>query len=149
MKVIQEQKTHTHVYTVKRYEAEDGTVFDDERDCLDYDFRILSNRRKPPVSAGCIRGVNDDCYPELIFLKTKEDYDYVIAQNRIRAGQLDTDFFDLGEGWYLCWTEDGGDYADSHYIKNYNRYLEEAKQNLEEWISLATEAISDADKTSL
>lgn len=144
MKVIQEQKTYNHTYTVKRYQAQDGTVFDDERDCLEYDFRIISNKRKPPLSAGSIRSLDDESCQDLVFLKTKEDFDYIVARDRVKSGQLDTDFFDQGEGWYLYWTEDGGDWPDSYYIKNYNRYLEEAKQNLEEWIHLATDAIDDA-----
>ena len=150
MKVIQEQKTFSRVYTVKRYQDVDGTVFEDEQGCLAHDFQVLSNRIKPPVSAGYVQSLYDDCYPaELILLETREDYDYVVAQRRFKAGQLDTDFFDCGEGWYLCWTEDGGDCADSHYIKNYNCYLEEAKKNLDEWIETTTDAIANADKTSL
>lgn len=145
MKVVQEQKVRTSTYNIFRYQAEDGTIFEDERDCLDYEFRLISNKHKPPLSAGIIRGLDSESYHELILLKTKEDLDYIIAKDRIKGKQLDTDFFDQGEGWYLYWTEDGGDWPDSYYIKNYNRYLEEAKQNLDEWIQLATDAIADVE----
>ena len=145
MKVIQEQKLQTCTYSIFRYQAEDGTMFDDERDCLDYEFRLISNKHKPPLSAGTIRGLDDESYLELILLKTKEDLDYIIARDRIRGRYLNTDFFDQGEGWYLYWTKDEGDWPDSYYIMNYSKHLEEAKQNLDEWIKLATDAIADVE----
>lgn len=145
MKVVQEQNVRTSTYNIFRYQAEDGTIFEDERDCLDYEFRLISNKHKPPLSAGIIRGLDDEYYQELILLKTKEDLDYIIAKDKIKGKQLNTDFFDQGEGWYLYWTEDGGDWPDSYYIMNYSMHLEEAKHNLDEWIKLATDAIADVE----
>lgn len=145
MKVVQEQKVRTSTYNIFRYQAEDGTMFDDERDCLDYEFRLISNKHKPPLSAGIIRDLDSESYQELILLKTKDDLNYIIAKDRIRGKYLNTDFFDQGEGWYLYWTKDEGDRPDSYYIMNYSRHLEEAKQNLDEWIKLATDAIADVE----
>jgi len=146
VKTIQQTRTYNHSYTVKCYEAEDGTVFDSERECLRHDFETFARKRERPLSAGEISHLDDEHISELLFLKAKEDFDYIVMENQIAGHLLDTDFFECGSGWYLYWSENGGDCADSHYIMNYDHYLKKARRYLEKWVDRATKAIAKAER---
>lgn len=140
-----QDETRTSTYMIRKYIAEDGTVFNREKDCLKHE-RILamSNRPASLLETISFRNLNDDGYIRLYHVSSKEDYEYILMIHEVMRSNLDSDFDKYGTGWYMFWVEDGGDSYDSYYLYNYNHYLEEAEKNLQEWKSLAEKTIAKA-----
>ena len=142
-----QEETRTNIYKVKIYIAEDGTVFNSEKECLKHE-RILAMSKRPAslLETMPFRNLNDDGDIRLYYISSKKDYEYLLTVNEIRSTSVNlySDFDRHGEGWYMFWIEDGGDYYDSYCLYNYSHYIEEVEKNLHEWISLAEQAITRA-----
>lgn len=134
MKVITEEKhIPAKIYTTIKYIASDGKEFQNEDECLKYE-RDLEIKEHPVFKSRIesIRTFDDEHRGHLYYLRNKEDYDFLINHSGFSQGDyIDSNFGEYGEGWYLFWCEDGGDYRDYYYIYNYNAYEKEIEDS---WI---------------
>ena len=138
MKVVEREKIipaqPERVVTQTVYVASDGREFYFESDCEQYERDL--EIKKHPVFASCITGVRtfgDDYGATLYYLGSQEDYDfwfkhagaYYLNVNQWNDG--------CGNGWYLFYSVDGGDYADSHYLYKLDEYYRGIRHELKEW----------------
>ena len=141
MKIEKEQFTKT--FTAIKYIAADGTKFDHELECLDYERKMKFTAGNEPKETEYFPHLSGENYSRLVYLASADHVEYIRVNKRIRSGYLNTDFDKFGEGWYLYWYEDGGDYPDSHHLYNYDKFLEEAEQRLEIFKTSAKEAMEE------
>ena len=122
-------------YITTKYIASDGEIFYTEDGCLRHEKYIET--QKHPVFKNCITNVytfDDEYCAVLYYIRGKEDYDFLISHNGVsKRDHVYSDFEQYGEGWYLFWSESGGDYYDVFNIYNYDIYVKEIESNLEEW----------------
>lgn len=138
MKVV-EKECHVpaRTYIDKKYVASDGKEFIFESDCLRYEKQL--EIEKHPVYTSAIRRVclfEEGYGATLYYLSSQEDYDFFIeTQGFDKKYYFWSDFDEYGAGWYLYWCEDGGDYPDDHYLKNYDAYEKQVESDWEEYKS--------------
>lgn len=138
MKVV-EKECHVpaRTYIDKKYVASDGKEFIFESDCLRYEKQL--EIEKHPVYTSAIRSVylfEEGYGATLYYLSSQEDYEFFIeTQGFDKKYYFQSDFDEYGAGWYLYWCEDGGDYPDDHYLKNYDAYEKRIESDWEEYKS--------------
>lgn len=138
MQVI-EKECHVpaRTYIDKKYVASDGKEFIFESDCLKYEKQL--EIEKHPVYTSAIRRVclfEEGYGATLYYLSSQEDYEFFIeTQGFDKKYYFQSDFDEYGAGWYLYWCEDGGDYPDDHYLKNYDAYEKQIESDWEEYKS--------------
>ena len=136
MKVV-EKECHVpaRTYIDKKYVASDGKEFIFESDCLRYEKRLEIESH--PIYTTAIRRVclfEEGYGATLYYLSSKEDYEFFIeTQGFDRKYYFRSDFDEYGAGWYIYWCEDGGDYPDDHYLKNYDAYEKRIETDWEEY----------------
>ena len=136
MKVVTEEHyVPERRYTTTKYIALDGKEFSTEEDCLRYEkYLEIENH---PVFKNSIRDIltfDDEYRGNLYYLSNEDDYDFLVKNLGLRHNDsINSDFYDYGQGWYLYWCENWGDYPDHHCIRNYNAYVEEIETDLKEW----------------
>ena len=138
MKIIKEEKyIPAKTYTTTKYVASDGKEFIFEDDCLRYEKQL--EIEKHPVYTSAIRRVclfEEGYGATLYYLSSQEDYEFFIeTQGFDKKYYFQSDFDEYGVGWYLYWCEDGGDYPDDHYLKNYDAYEKQIESDWEEYKS--------------
>ena len=133
--VIEEHYVPEKRYTTTKYIASDGKEFSTEDSCLRHEEQLEVS--KHPVFKNCITNVStfDDEYcGSLYYIRDKNDYDFLINHNGIsKRDKIYSDFEQYGEGWYLFWSEGGGDYYDVYNIYNYKVYVKELEDDLKQW----------------
>lgn len=138
MRVVEKEcYVPARTYIDKKYVASDGKEFIFESDCLRYEKQL--EIEKHPVYTSAIRHVclfEEGYGATLYYLSNQEDYEFFIeTQGFDEKYYLQSDFDEYGAGWYLYWCEDGGDYLDDHYLKNYNAYEKRIESDWEEYKS--------------
>lgn len=136
MKVVTEEKyIPAKTYITTKYIASDGKEFQNEDDCLKHERYLEINEH--PVFKSKIEtvGIFDDEHRGcLYYLRNEEDYDFLINHSGFSQGDyIDSNFKEYGEGWYLFWCENGGDYYDHYCIYNYNAYEKEIEDSWEKY----------------
>lgn len=136
MKVVTEEMyIPAKTYTITRYIASDGQEFSTEVACLGHEQYLDTINH--PVFKSKIEKVgtfDDEPRGVLYYLRNKEDYDFLIKHTPILPKDMvNDDFEEYGEGWYLFWSESGGDYRDCYNIYNYDAYEKEIENNWEQY----------------
>lgn len=149
MKVV-EKKCHipAKTYIDKKYIALDGKEFISENDCLRYEKQLAIESH--PIYTTAIKNV--DLFEEgyiatLYYLSSKEDYEFFIETQDInRKYCFNSDFDECGAGWYIYWCEDGGDYPDEHFLKNYDAYERRIESDWGKYKSYMRSRMSEQSK---
>lgn len=135
MKIVEEQKfVPAKSYIVKKYIASDGEEFNFENECLVYEnnLRVMSH----PVFSSCIKDVNtfyEEIPAILYYISSQEDFEFLVGEKRLHY--LTSDFNEHGAGWYIYYSESGGDYPDSNYLYNLISFVEKLESEVKEWKS--------------
>lgn len=132
-KVTEEHYVPAKTYTTTKYIASDGKEFYDQASCLWYEERL--EIEKHPVFQSQIRDASipdGDC-ANLFYLRNQEDLEFL--KKYMGRGQWTADFDTYGEGWYLFYQIDGGDYPDSLHLHNYLAYEKTEQERLDRWKS--------------
>lgn len=138
MKVVEKEcYVPARTYIDKKYVASDGKEFIFESDCLRYEKQLEIERH--PIYTSAIKRVclfEEGYGATLYYLSSQEDYEFFIeTQGFDKKYYFNSDFEEYGAGWYLYWCEDGGDYPDDHYLKNYEAYEKRIESDWEEYKS--------------
>lgn len=131
-KIVEEHYVPAKTYTTTKYVASDGKEFIFEIDCLKYEAQLeISNH---PVMKSRIKGASTfmDSYPASLFYLSNED-DFEFLKEHMGNGDWNTDFDVYGDGWYLYWRTDGGDYPDDIHLYYYYAYVAEQEESLRNW----------------
>jgi hypothetical protein len=136
MKVVEKEcYVPARTYIDKKYVASDGKEFIFESDCLKHEKRLEIESH--PIYTSAIRHVwlfEEGYGATLYYLSNQEDYEFFIeTQGFDKKYYFHSDFDKYGAGWYLYWYEDGGDYPDDHYLKNYDAYEKQMDSDWEEY----------------
>ena len=136
MKVVTEKHyVPARRYTTTKYIASDGKEFTTEEACLAHEGKLEVENH--PVFKNCVIGIltfDNEHRGNLYYLSNDDDYEFLVKNLGLRRNDsINNDFYDYRRGWYLYWFENWGDYADHHYIRNYNVYVEEIETELKEW----------------
>ena len=125
MKIVEKEcYIPARTYIDKKYVASDGKEFIREIDCLEHE-RYLAIKSHP-IYTTAIKDV--DLFEEgygatLYYLSSQEDYEYFKETQGFKTEHyFHSNFNKYGAGWYLYWSECGGDYPDNYYLKNYDEY---------------------------
>ena len=126
MKVVEKERyVPARTCIDKIYIASDGKEFRFKDDCLSHEKQLAIENH--PVYTSAIKDVSkffdgDDI--TLYYLSNKEDYEFFKETQGIDSDEyhFDSDFDEYGAGWYFYWIEDGGDYQDYMFLRNYNIY---------------------------
>ena len=138
MKVV-EKECHVpaRTYIDKTYVASDGKEFRLESDCLRYEKRLAIESH--PIYTTAIKGAclfKEGYGATLYYLSSNEDYEFFVeTQGFDKKHYFHSDFEEYGAGWYIYWCEDGGDYPDDHYLKNYDVYENRIESDWKEYKS--------------
>lgn len=137
MKVIEKEcYIPAKTYIDKTYVALDGKVFSQESDCLRYEKQLEIDKHRVFASAINNAYLFDEGYGAILYyFSDQEDYNFFVETKNIPKIYFHSDFNEHGVGWYLFWCEDGGDYADDYYLKNYDAYEKEIDSDWEEYKS--------------
>ena len=122
----------TYEYDV--YIASDGREFLGKEACEDYETRLKLEEKI--VFKTCIKGIYtlDDEYAILYNIENDEDHGIILSQFRKHELEyLVDDYSKFGPGWYIYYSSDGGDGPDFHYIRNYEAYVKELEDELDNW----------------
>lgn len=122
----------TYDYDV--YIAYDGREFVSKEACEDYE--IILKLQEESIFKNCIKGVYtlDDEYAVLYNIKNHKDHEIILAQFRKHELEyLVDDYSKFGPGWYIYYSSDGGDGPDFHYLRNWDKYSEEAEEEFFSW----------------
>lgn len=145
MKVVtEEQYVPAKSYTVTKYVASDGKEFSTQRDCERYEKQL--EIMKHPVIASRIDGLYtfDYEYPAtLYYISSEEDYSF-LTTCWLCSSRTETDFYKYGPGWYLFYSIDGGDSADSYHFFNYDQYEKKVEEQWMKWKTAIRLKIFDA-----
>lgn len=136
MKVV-EKECHVPAKTFiqKTYIASDGKEFHLESECLNYEKRLAIQNHLIYKSAVERADTFYEGYgAKLFYLSSKEDFEFFKeTQGFTTKYYFHSNFDEYGPGWYIYWAEHGGDYPDDHYLKNYNVYIKDIEEYLEEY----------------
>lgn len=140
MKVV-EKECHVpaRTYIDKKYVASDGKEFIFESDCLKYEECLAIESH--PIYTTAIKDAEtfwDSYRATLYYFSSKEDYDFFKKTQGIDVEKeyyFDSNFNKYGAGWYLYHIEDGGDYPDYKYLRNYDAYEKMIESEWEEYKS--------------
>ena len=140
MKVV-EKECHVpaRTYIDKKYVASDGREFIFESNCLRYEKQLAIESH--PIYTTAIKDAEtfwDSYRATLYYISNKEDYDYFKETQGIDVENeyyFDSNFNKYGAGWYLYHIEDGGDYPDYKYLRNYDAYEKMIESELAEYKS--------------
>lgn len=122
-------------YTTSKYIASDGVEFSTECDCLRHEeyLEVINH----PVFKSCIENVftyGDEYLADLYYISSEDDYKFLLEHlGLMRSIRCRSDFYKYNSGWYLYWSESGGDNPDEHYLLNYNAYVEEIEDSIKDW----------------
>lgn len=137
MKIVTEEHyVPERRYTTIKYIASDGKEFTTEDGCLTHERQL--EIKSHPVFKNCIINVpisfDYEYRGNLYYLSNEDDYNFLIKNLGLRRNDsINSDFYDYGQGWYLYWCEDGGDYPDYHCIHNYDAYVKDIEAELKKW----------------
>ena len=136
MKIVEKEyciPAKTVITTI--YVASDGKEFISEYDCMQYEKQL--EIKNHPTYKSMIENVStfeDEHYGTLHYISSQEDYEYFKETKGIKNNyRFDSNFDEYGAGWYLYWTEDGGDYPDDKYLKNYDAYESDVESRWNEY----------------
>lgn len=138
MKVVEKEcYVPARTYVDKTYVASDGKEFRLESDCLRYEKRLAIESH--PIYTTAIKGAclfEEGYGATLYYLSSNEDYEFFVeTQGFDKKYYFHSDFEEYGAGWYIYWCEDGGDYQDDHYLKNYDVYENRIESDWKEYKS--------------
>ncbi len=116
------------------YVASDGKEFRFRSDCELYEKRLVVERHPVFKSRIKTRTFYDDYTAYLYYFRSKEDFEF--WRDNIGTKFLNTNHWQdgFGPGWYLFYSIDGGDYADSNYLYKLDEYKEDCRRLLDDWI---------------
>lgn len=125
MKIVEKEcYVPARTYIDKKYVASDGKEFIREIDCLEHE-RYLAIKSHP-IYTTAIKDVvlfEEGYGATLYYLSSQEDYEYFKETQGFKTEHyFHSNFNKYGAGWYLYWSEYGGDYPDNYYLKNYDEY---------------------------
>lgn len=119
-----EERVVVDNYTV--YIADDGTEFDNEKDCIEYEKECIVNSIEPGIEAMKIKRLDgiapinvDEEFPERDFywfnIKNADDFDNLIKYYKMRS--YDTDYLYMPSEYpaLVCLME-GDDYVETMYF---------------------------------
>ena len=145
MKIITEEKTiPAKTYTETKYIASDGKEFGSKNDCLRYEKQLAIESH--PIYTTSIKNVylfEEGYMATLYYFSSKEDYEFFIKTQDLNRKYYFSDFDEYGAGWYIYWCEDGGDYPDEHFLKNYDAYESRIESDLEKYKSYMRTRMSE------
>ena len=138
MKVVEKERyVPARTCIDKIYVASDGKEFYFKDDCLSHEKRLAIESH--PIYTSAIQDVSKFYGEDVIlyYLSNKEDYEFFKEIQGIDSDEyhFNSDFDKYGEGWYLYWVEDGGDYLDYTFLENYNAYEKEMELSWEKYKS--------------
>ena len=134
MTIIQKEETiPERKVTRTTYVASDGKEFMFRSDCEVYEKRLAIDSHPVFSTSIAARTYPDDYSARLYNIRSKEDYDFFIAHVGIYSWSVNQ-WGDFGPGWYLCYSVDGGDYADYNYLYNYKAYKDMLLEEYAEWM---------------
>ena len=135
MKIIaKEHHIPESTYLIKIYIASDGKEFASEDACLRHEKRLEIENH--PIYITAIKGAysfEEGYGATLYYFSSNEDYEYFKETQGIDIYHFDSDFDEYGVGWYIYWCEDGGDYPDDYYLKNYDAYENDIESRWNEY----------------
>jgi hypothetical protein len=138
MKVVEKEcYVPARTYIDKKYVASDGKEFIFESDCIEHEKYLAI--KSHPIYTTAIKNV--DLFEEgygatLYYLSSQEDYEYFKETQGFKTEHyFYSNFNKYGAGWYLYWSECGGDYPDNYYLKNYDAYEKRIESDWEEYKS--------------
>ena len=115
------------------YVASDGKEFRFKSECEFYEKQLEVQNH--PVFKSWIKArvFWDDYAAGLYYIRNEEDYEFWCAN--IGTQYLNVDHWEdgFGPGWYLFYSVDGGDYADSRYLYKLDEYEREIRHQFDEW----------------
>lgn len=149
MKVVEkEYRIPAKTYIDKTYIALDGKEFRSENDCLRHEKQLAIESH--PIYTTSIKNVylfEEGYMATLYYLSSKEDYEFFIeTQDFNREYYFNSDFDEYGAGWYIYWCEDGGDYPDENFLKNYDVYERQTESDWEKYKSYMRSRMSEQNK---
>lgn len=149
MKVIENKvEIPAKVYTEKVYVAEDGKEFDNKDACERYEYLIKVNKHPVFKSAIETSTYPDFYFANLYYISSKDDYEFFVNVKGFPSGSpyFKSDYMKYGNGWYIYYVLDGGDYADEYFLLNLNNYITEVEKEFNEWKEEINGKISGVNK---
>ena len=138
MKIVKKEH-HIPAETIitTTYIALDGKEFTSEDACIKHEKQLEIESHH--IYATAIKRVClfDEGYGATLYhLSSQEDYKFFTeTQGLDKKYHFSSDFEEYGAGWYIYWCEDGGDYSDYYYLKNYDAYEKRIDSDWEEYKS--------------
>lgn len=131
------------IVTETIYVASDGKEFRFKSDCEAHEKRIEIESHPVFKSRVKARTFYEDNMAWLYYFRSGEDYEFWL--DNIGTRYLNRDHWKdgFGPGWYLFYSEDGGDYADSHYLYKLEEYEKDCRQLIDEWSAATWGGIKD------
>lgn len=140
-KVIPERTVTNEIFI-----ANDGTEFYTEKDCLSHERNCEIQAH--PVFKTCVTGccTFDEYYGIILYhLGNDEDHEFLLSTFTDRQKIHFADEYEkFGPGWYMYYSESGDYIYEINYLKNFQHYLEETKDDFNKWEDAIIEKMREA-----
>lgn len=123
-----EKRCETQTVTKYYYITSDDRTFNNYYDAKRHEAEITLKRDIPSYSVS-FDGIDISDCTDIYFIESSEDIKYLQAvkwEFNCDVGEYD------GPGWYLCFTNHGGDYEDTYRLYKADTYCKEISQIIDQ-----------------
>ena len=113
------------------YIADDGTEFNTQRACEDYEYK--QERDKRQIQWRACESIAEELPAKLWYIRSEEEFKWLEKTEWAHTyvvGEFSK------EGWYIAIFRDGGDYRDEHEVYRLDNYINDYQQKIQEIIDL-------------